>query len=135
MLIDEHRGRLPAKRMCELPSLSRSAYYNWFFRVPTKRIACPKGDLYKEIEAIVVEFPGYGYRRVTAELKRQGHRVNHKKVLRIMSENSPTKTRKRNYTRTTDSTHGLPVYPNLAKESPPTGINELWVADIIYIRL
>lgn len=135
MLIDEYRGRLAVKGMCKLMKVSRTAYYNWSLKTLNTEVDCLEGKIYKEIEDIVVEFPGYGYRRVTAELKRKGKTVNHKKVLRLMREKNLTKKRKRRYTLTTDSTHGLEVYPNLTKEFIPTSVNELWVADITYIRL
>lgn len=135
MLIDEHSGRLPVRRMCALTSVARSAYYNWFYRMPRGPKAWLNRELCKEIEGIVLEFPGYGYRRVTAELRRRGQAINHKKVLRVMRENGLTKKRKRRYGATTDSCHGLPIYPNLAKEFIPSAVDKLWVADITYICL
>jgi putative transposase len=79
--------------------------------------------------------PSYGYRRVQAELKRRGHELNHKRVRRLMREDNLLCLRRRSFVRTTDSKHGFTVYPNLAREMMLTDINQLWVADITYIRL
>lgn len=88
------------------------------------------------IQRIALEMPSYGYRRITAELERRGHTVNHKRVLRLMREdNLLCLRRKRGFMVTTDSRHAHPVYPNLARNMRPTSINQLWVADITYIRL
>jgi len=77
----------------------------------------------------------YGYRRVSAALRRQGMVVNHKRVRRIMREDNLLCLRRRRFVRTTDSDHGFPIYPNLAKDMVLTGTDELWVADITYVRL
>ena len=88
------------------------------------------------IQRIALEMPFYGYRRITAELKRRGHTINHKAVLRLMREdNLLCLRRKRAFVLTTDSRHSQPVYPNLARDMVVTSINQLWVADITYIRL
>ena len=90
------------------------------------------------IEALVLEFPGYGYRRVTAQLQREGWAVNHKRVLRIMREESLLCELQRRWVKTTDSEHGLRTYPNLLPKRgwrQLTGINQAWVADLTYIRL
>jgi transposase InsO family protein len=79
--------------------------------------------------------PTYGYRRVLAALRRQGMVVNHKRVRRIMREDNLLCLRRRRFVRTTDSDHGFPVYPNLAKDMVLTGTDQLWVADITYVRL
>jgi len=91
--------------------------------------------LIEQIKEIVLELSGYGYRRVTAELKRRGYPVNHKKVLCIMRKNNLTLKKKRHRFSTTNSNHGFFVYPNLAKHMIPSMINQLWLADITYIRL
>jgi transposase InsO family protein len=88
-----------------------------------------------ELQTIALECPAYGYRRITAELRRRGHAVNHKRVLRQMRADNLLCLRRRSFVRTTDSEHGWPVYPNLAAQLQPTGCNQLWVADITYIRL
>jgi putative transposase len=92
-------------------------------------------ELRDAIQKIALEMPAYGYRRVTAELRRQGRTVNHKRVLRIMREDNLLCLRRRKFVVTTDSNHKLPVYPNLARDLKVTGLNQLWVADLTYIRL
>src|SRR4029079_5608279 len=82
------------------------------------------------IERIVLEFPGYGYRRVTAELQRQHCTVNHKRVLRIMRQEALLCQLKHNWTTTTDSRHGLQTYPNLLSSLAVERANQAWVADI-----
>lgn len=133
MLIKSHEETLPVARMCELLGVARSSYYGW--RAKGQGSADLSSVLWPEIAAITLEFPGYGYRRVTAELKRRGCLANHKRILRIMREKSLVKRRKRRYAATTDSNHTLPIYPNLAKDLIPVRVNELWVADITYIAL
>ena len=88
-----------------------------------------------EIKDIVASFNGYGYRRVTAELRHRGMVVNAKKVRRIMRENGLNPKRKRRYVITTDSNHDSPVYPNVAKGFEVHGPNQLWVGDITYVAL
>ena len=91
--------------------------------------------LVARIRAICAEFPRYGYRRVTAQLKAEGERVNHKRVARIMREQDLRVRPKRRFVVTTDSDHDGPIFPNLAKDVVPTGPDQLWVADLTYIRL
>jgi transposase InsO family protein len=88
-----------------------------------------------EIRDIVLEFPGYGYRRITAELQHRGYPINHKRVLRLMHLDSLLCHKKKFKPVTTDSSHGLPVYPNLLKSTTVTGLNQVWVSDITYIQL
>ena len=95
----------------------------------------PDLDLRDEIQRIALECPYYGRRRITEELKGRGWEVNHKRVQRIMREDNLLCLRKRKFVVTTDSNHDRPVYPNLAGEMVLTGLNQLWVADITYIRL
>lgn len=92
-------------------------------------------DLRSEMQQIALEWPAYGYRRVHRELIRRGCVVNHKRVLRLMRIDSLLCLRRRKFIFTTDSKHGLHIYPNLAKDMVLTDINQLWVADITYIRL
>ena len=87
------------------------------------------------IQRIAPEFPSYGGRRLTAALRRQKWAVNHKRVYRWMSADNLLCLRKRKFVVTTDSDHGLPVYPNLARALALTGLDQLWVADLTYIRL
>lgn len=108
--------------------LARSTYYD----LPQ---AQPIGAarLVEQIKAICADWPAYGYRRVTSELHEQGHVVNHKKVMRLMKENGLSVRARRRFMVTTDSNHDGPIFPNLAKDIMPTGVNQLWVADITYL--
>lgn len=108
-----------------------------YYYQPVDKTARLKADfkLVKQIERIILEFPGYGYRRVTKHLHRQGIKVNHKRVLRLMREHGLIKRRKRRFVRTTNSRHGFRIYPNLTKDLVVTRPNQVWVSDITYIRL
>jgi len=92
-------------------------------------------ELRDQMQKVALEWPSYGYRRIALELRRRGFAVNHKRVLRMMGEDNLLCVRRRAFTVTTDSRHHLPIYPNLAREMQPTEINQLWVADLTYIRL
>ena len=92
-------------------------------------------DLLDRIEAICLEFLHYGCRRVTQQLKREGWVVNHKKVLRLMRESDLLCQIKRKRVKTTNSNHRLPVYPNLIKDMVISRLNQVWIADITYIRI
>jgi transposase InsO family protein len=94
-----------------------------------------EADLVDRIEAICLEFPRYGYRRVTEQLQRDLWCVNHKKVLRLMRESDLLCRVKRRWTNTTDSKHGFPRYPNLLKGVDVARLNQVWLADITYIRI
>jgi len=94
-----------------------------------------EADLRDRIEAICLEFPRYGYRRVTHQLKHEGWVVNHKKVLRFMRESDLLCRVKRKWIATTNSNHRFPVYPNLIKGVVISQINQVWLADITYIRI
>src|SRR5438552_6439006 len=87
------------------------------------------------MQRIALEFPYYGWRRMKKELNDRGWVVNHKRVRRIMREDNLLCLRRRKFVVTTDSNHSRPVYPNLAGELVLSGLNQLWVADITYIRL
>lgn len=118
--------------LCQMTGVSRASYYRW--RVPP--LSYPvEMELRDAMQQIALEFPTYGYRRITAGLKRRGFVVNHKHVLRLMREDNLLCLRHKSFVGTTDSRHSLPVYPNLAREIKPSAINQLWVADITYIRL
>ena len=92
-------------------------------------------ELRSRIQTIALEMRSYGYRPITAELHRRGVKVNHKRVLRVLREDNLLCLRQRAWVRTTDSQHGLTVYPNLTRDLALSNINQLWVADITYIRL
>jgi transposase InsO family protein len=94
-----------------------------------------QADLIGRIDAICLEFPRYGYRRVTAQLKRDKLIVNHKRVLRLMRESDLLCRVKRRWVNTTDSRHGFPRYPNLVKDVAVSSLNQIWLADITYIRI
>jgi putative transposase len=114
-------------------SLSRSTYY----ARPARAAARADADttLRSAIEAVLLEWPQYGYRRVTQELRRHGTVVNRKRIARIMRTHALTRQTVRRFLATTDSGHAEPVFPNLAASCVPTGPNQLWVADLTYIRL
>lgn len=114
--------------------LSRSTFYYKPERHSTERIEA-EADLRDKIEAICLEFPRYGYRRVTHELKHRGLQVNHKKVLRIMRESDLLCRVRRRWMKTTDSRHRFPRYPNLVKGMVISQLNQVWIADITYIRI
>jgi transposase InsO family protein len=117
--------------LCELLDVSRSWYYERDDQVDPEDIT-----LRDEIERIILEFSGYGYRRVTRELARRGWHVNHKRVLRIMLEESLLcQIKKRFVMVTTNSRHGFPVYPNVLADVTLSAPDQAWVADFTYIRL
>ena len=115
--------------MVELGRVSRSGYYRFDEDAGTG--ADPDMELRDEIQRIALEFSYYGSR----ELHERGWRVNRKKVQRLMREDNLLCLRKRRFVVTTDSNHPLPVYPNLAQNLVLTGIDQLWRADITYVRL
>src|SRR5262249_10284614 len=108
--------------------LARSIYYCW-----------PRRDagttVEKRIERLCAEFPPYGYRRITAQLRNEGMKVNHKAVSRVMREKELQVRPLRRFVRTTDSQHDNPIFPNLARAFTPTAVDQLWVADLTYIAI
>lgn len=126
--------QLPVRNACSASELvSKSAYYRWKNKEQDQEEDL---DLQGKIEEIALEFPAYGYRRITKELARRKEHANHKKVLRIMRQNGLLCKKKAAFKPvTTQSNHGLRVYPNLAAGLDLTQLNQLWVADITYIRL
>jgi len=123
---------IPASELCRLTEVSRAGFYRWKAEEPA---ADPDMELRDAIQRIALEFSYYGSRRVARELHERGCRVNRKKVQRLMREDNLLCLRKRRFVVTTDSNHALPVYPNLAREMVLTGIDQLWRADITYVRL
>ncbi|MDX0659415.1 IS3 family transposase [Sinorhizobium medicae] len=130
-----HRHRPAAcsvRRGCKMIDLPRSTFY---YRSTIRASNLCDADLVAVIEDIQDEFPCYGCRRVTHELRRRGHFFNHKRVARVMRANElGIKPRKR-YVRTTDSSHDSPIYPNLYRNLIPDRPDRVWVADFTYIRI
>ena len=118
--------------MCTLARVSRAGFYRL---PPAPPRPDPDLELRDALQRIALEFPSYGWPRMTAELQRRGWAVNHKRVYRLMWEDNLLCLRRRKFVVTTDSAHGLPVYPNLARTLVVTGLDQLWVADLTYIRL
>jgi putative transposase len=118
--------------LCAMTGLNRAGFYRW----RTPRQAMPvEMELRDHMQKVALESPAYGYRRITSALRKRGFAVNRKRVLRMMREDNLLCVRRRSFVVTTDSCHTLPIYPNLAPEIKPTAIDQLWVADITYIRL
>jgi putative transposase len=118
--------------MCRLAGVSRRGFYR--FRSNAKAVHRNMA-LRDAIQRIALEMPSYGRPRITAELRRRGWVVNPKRVRRILREDNLLCLRRRKYMLTTDSRHRFAVYPNLAADLRLSGINQLWIADITYIRL
>lgn len=119
--------------MVKLGRVSRSGFYR--FKAQGEPAPDPDMGLRDAIQRIALPWPCYGRPRITAELRRQGWEVNPKRVYRLMREDNLLCVRQRKFVVTTDSSHGRKVYPNLAREMVLTGVDQLWVADITYIRL
>lgn len=120
------------RQLCQWLGVNRRWYYRR--RKPQKREA-QEAKLREAIEQLVLSFPGYGYRRVTHALRRAGYKVNHKRVLRIMREESWLCQRKRRTVHTTDSRHRYRRYANLVAGHSFDAPDQCWVADLTSIRL
>jgi len=127
------QGSLSIERMCQLAGVSRAGFYRSLQeRLPKEE----NMEVRSTIQRIALEHRRrYGYRRITAEVRRQGMLVNHKRVARILREDNLLAIQPQAFVVTTDSQHELEVYLNLAGRLKLTGINQLWVADITYVRL
>lgn len=126
-----NRG-LTVETMMKLGRVSRSGFYRFQQAEPGPDRDM---DLRDAIQRIALEWPSYGRPRITEELRRRGWQVNPKRVYRLMREDNLLCIRKRKFVVTTDSNHGRKVYPNLAQDMILTGTDQLWRADITYIRL
>jgi putative transposase len=127
------QGSLRVERMCELAPVSRAGFYRWLQEPPSVEEEMEVRSL---IQQIAIEHRRrYGYRRISAELRRRTVVVNHKRVARIMREDNLLAVQPRQFVVTTKSDHKLEVYLNLARRLKLTAIDQLWVADITYIRL
>ena len=127
------QGELTTERMCVLAGVNRAGYYrHWAASVPRAE----ETGVRDAIQRLALAHKHYGYRRIAAQLRREGFVVNHKRVLRLMREDNLLCLRKRSFVPvTTCSRHEWRVVPNLARGMVPTGLDQLWVADITYIRL
>src|SRR5437762_3182167 len=129
-------GARAIKVLSAAVGISRASFYRHRrCVVPTADPNLAETELRRTIEGIALEMPNYGYRSITAELQRRGLLVNRKHVLRLMRQDNLLCRRKRSFVATTDSNHSLKVFPNLARELTVTAVDQLWVADITYIRL
>ena len=127
------QGSLSIERMCQLAAVSRRSFYR---SLKERQPAEEEMEVRSAIQQIALEHRRrYGYRRITAELHRRGMQINHKRVARIMREDNLLGIQPKRFVVTTNSNHKLEVYLNLARRMKLTGINQLWVADITYIRL
>jgi putative transposase len=127
------QGRLSVERMCALVGVSRASYYRHWRRVAPRR---EQTELCDVLQRLAVAHRHYGYRRLTALLRREGWAVNHKRVLRLMRTDNLLCLRRRAFVpATTDARHDWRVVPNLARGMQLTGLDQLWVADITYLRL
>jgi transposase InsO family protein len=123
---------LPRTRLSHLLGIGRATLYRHVHAAPA---AEQDVEVRHRIQQIALEMPAYGYRRITAQLHREGIGVNHKRVLRVMREDNLLCLRTRPFVRTTDSDHGYAVYPNLVPTLDVRGLDRLWIADITYVRL
>lgn len=123
---------VPVHKACNALGVSKSGYYLALNREPKgSHDLCVKSM----IQDIALEFPRYGYRRVTKALHRSGHKINHKRILRLMREDNLLCIRKKFKPMTTNSNHNYKTYPNLARDLEIANLNQLWVADITYVQL
>ena len=127
------RRGLRIRHLVELVGVSRSSFYRFDAEAASGRDR--DMDLRDAIQRIALQWPSYGRPRITAELRRRGWTVNPKRVYRLMREDNLLYVRRRKFLVTTDSNHGHMIYPNLARGLVLTGINQLWIADLTYIRL
>ena len=138
MVIKECResgSQISVDRATQIMDVSRCGFYKWQKQSKDEPVKSGNIAVRDEIQKISVEFPAYGYRRITVELRNRGYTVNHKRVLRLMREDNLLCVRKRFKPKTTDSNHNLRTYPNLIKDLKITRLNQVWASDITYIQL
>jgi putative transposase len=134
--VRDHREELGSvSKACKVSGLPSSSYYYKPDKQHQKNSNDEDEKLRRQIELIHGDFPGYGYRRITRELARRGVPVNAKRIRRVMKKYDLRPITWRTFVRTTDSRHSLPVHPNLIKDRQVRAVNEIWVADITYIRI
>jgi putative transposase len=127
------RGKGRIERMCQWAGVSRAGFYRW---LQAEQPVDEEMEVRSNIQKIFAEHKRrYGYRRVSAELRRRGMRVNHKRVARLMRQDNLLAVEPKVFLATTDSDHACEVYLNLAGRMKLTGLDQLWVADLTYIRL
>ena len=128
----QSQGEVGIQRMCELAQVSRASFYRgWEQRAPCEAEAA----LRDVVQRTALQHRGYGYRRIAALLERDGLGAGQEKVRRILKADNLLAIRRRKFIPTTDSDHPFRVYPNLAESLALSDIDQLWVADITYIRL
>lgn len=134
-MINQELANLPAlsvNRLCSAVGLARAEYYRHATRPPGDEHDL---DLRQEIQTIAADMPAYGYRRITAQLARNGIVANHKRVLKLMRKDGLLCLSKAAFVKTTQSQHSFTIYPNLVPALSIDGPDQLWVADITYIHL
>ena len=128
----QRQGEYTIREMCESARVSRASYYrSWKKQEPKQERMAIRDAIQRQ----ALKDRHCGYRRILRELKREGWIVNHKRVLRLMRQDNLLSIRRRRFVITTDSDHGWRIYPNLARHMVLSGVNQLWVADITYVRL
>ena len=126
------QGKISIEKMCELAKVSRASFYrNWLVSQPQQA----EMEIREAVHRVALKRRMYGYRRVLAMLKREGIVVGETVVRRILRTDNLLALRKRKFVATSDSKHGFTVHPNLAQYVKVTALNQLWVADITYLRL
>ena len=132
MTAQETQGDPTIRRLCQLGDVSRAGYYRHF----EAHAGASRGRSARSIQRLSLAHRHYGYRRITAQLRREGQTVNAKRVLRLMRADNLLCLRTSPFVpRTTDSRHGFAIVPNLIRGLVPTGVDQIWVADITYVRL